>query len=94
MIYYYNKYKGVHHKSIPDLKYEDIVTIQLPIYNELYVIERLIDAVCKINYPKDKFEIQVLDDSTDETIELAKRIVEDKKKQGYDITYIHREDRE
>ena len=93
MIYYHNKYKGVCHKSIPDLKCEDIVTIQLPIYNELYVIERLIDAVCKINYPKDKFEIQVLDDSTDETIELAKRIVEDKKKQGYDITYIHRENR-
>ena len=93
MIYYHNKYKGVHHQSNPDLKCEDIVTIQLPIYNELYVVERLIDAVCKINYPKDKFEIQVLDDSTDETIELAKRIVEDKKKQGYDITYIHRENR-
>jgi len=93
MIYYHSKYKDVHHKSNPDLKCEDIVTIQLPIYNELYVVERLIDAVCRINYPKDKFEIQVLDDSTDETIELVKRIVEDKKKQGYDISYIHRENR-
>ena len=44
------------------------VTIQLPLYNEMYVAERLIKAVCKIDFPKDKLEIQVLDDSTDETI--------------------------
>ncbi len=46
------------------------VTIQLPVYNEKYVIERLIDAVCKLKYPKDKLEIHVLDDSTDETSQL------------------------
>lgn len=45
-----------------------IVTVQLPVYNELYVIERLIDAVVQLNYPKAKLHIQVLDDSTDETM--------------------------
>jgi cellulose synthase/poly-beta-1,6-N-acetylglucosamine synthase-like glycosyltransferase len=48
-------------------KPEASVTIQLPLYNELYVVERLIQTVCEIDYPKDKLEIQVLDDSTDET---------------------------
>ena len=48
------------------------VTIQLPIFNEKYVVERLIDAAAKFNYPKDKLEIQVLDDSTDETAEIIK----------------------
>lgn len=51
------------------------VTIQLPLYNERYVAVRLIDAVCKIDYPKEKLEIQVLDDSDDDTIELIKSIV-------------------
>ncbi|HXC95810.1 MAG TPA: cellulose synthase family protein [Edaphobacter sp.] len=52
------------------------VTIQLPIFNEQFVIDRLIDAVCKLDYPRDRFEIQVLDDSTDETTEVARDIVE------------------
>ena len=47
------------------------VTIQLPIYNEQFVIDRLIDACCRLNYPRDRFEIQLLDDSTDETREVA-----------------------
>ena len=55
-----------------------MVTIQLPIFNEQYVSERLIDATVKIDYPKDKFEIQVLDDSTDETFELIANKVGDK----------------
>lgn len=46
------------------------VTVQLPVYNEKYVVERLMDAVSKFDYPKDKLEIQVLDDSTDETTEI------------------------
>src|SRR4029079_18043613 len=48
-----------------------IVTVQLPIYNEMYVVDRLIDAVCALDYPKDRLEIQVLDDSTDETRDIA-----------------------
>ena len=70
-----------------------VVTIQLPLYNETYVVERLIDAVVKINYPKDKLEIQVLDDSTDDTIEKAKRKVDEYQQQGFDIQYIQREKR-
>ena len=52
------------------------VTVQLPIFNEMYVVERLIAAVCKIDYPKDLLEIQVLDDSTDNTSEIALNCVE------------------
>jgi cellulose synthase/poly-beta-1,6-N-acetylglucosamine synthase-like glycosyltransferase len=52
------------------------VTIQLPIFNEQFVIDRLIDAVCRLEYPRDRFEIQVLDDSTDETVKVASQIVE------------------
>lgn len=71
-----------------------VVTIQLPIFNELYVVERLIDAVCALDYPKDRLEIQVLDDSTDETLEISKKKVEEKRAQGYDIHFLHRENRE
>ncbi len=93
MLYYHKKYKAVQHKPIPDFQCTEVVTIQLPLYNELYVVERLIDSVCAIDYPKDKLEIQVLDDSTDETIEVAAKIVEEKKKLGFDISYIRRENR-
>src|SRR4029077_9174047 len=55
----------------PPLDPLPVVTIQLPLYNEMYVAERLIDAVCAIDYPRDLFEIQVLDDSTDETRSIA-----------------------
>jgi cellulose synthase/poly-beta-1,6-N-acetylglucosamine synthase-like glycosyltransferase len=70
-----------------------MVTIQLPIYNEMYVTDRLIDAVCQIDYPRDLLEIQVLDDSTDETRGIAQRAVDRHAARGIDITYIHRVDR-
>ena len=69
------------------------VTIQLPIYNEMYVADRLIDAVCQIDYPRELLEIQVLDDSTDETPSIAERAVRRHAAQGVDITYLHRTDR-
>ena len=69
------------------------VTVQLPIYNEMYVAERLIDASCQIVYPADKLQIQVLDDSTDETVEVARKKVEEWKAKGIDIEYVHRSDR-
>jgi cellulose synthase/poly-beta-1,6-N-acetylglucosamine synthase-like glycosyltransferase len=94
MLYYHKKYKSVQHKPKTDFEYNDIVTVQLPLYNEYYVVERLINAVCEMEYPKDKLEIQVLDDSTDETISITKRIVEEKKKLGFDIYYIHRDNRQ
>src|ERR1700709_2747411 len=70
-----------------------VVTIQLPIYNEMYVAERLIDAVCEIDYPRELLEIQVLDDSTDETTEIAELAVRRHAARGFDITYLHRVDR-
>ena len=69
------------------------VTVQLPIYNEMYVADRLIDAVCQLNYPRELLEIQVLDDSTDETRIVAERAVMRNAADGIDITYIHRTDR-
>jgi cellulose synthase/poly-beta-1,6-N-acetylglucosamine synthase-like glycosyltransferase len=70
-----------------------VVTIQLPVYNELYVVERLIDAVCAFDYPKDKLEIQVLDDSTDESFEVAAKKIAEKQKLGIDIKHVRRPER-
>ncbi|MFK7783568.1 MAG: cellulose synthase family protein [Crocinitomicaceae bacterium] len=83
--------KNVHERK--EWKELPHVTIQLPMYNESYVVERLIDRIVELNYPKDKLEIQVLDDSTDDTIEKAKAKVEHYQKQGFDIQYIQRDHR-
>jgi cellulose synthase/poly-beta-1,6-N-acetylglucosamine synthase-like glycosyltransferase len=69
------------------------LTVQLPLYNEMYVAERLIDAVCDLDYPREKLEIQVLDDSADETFDVARRAVARKRAEGFDIVHRHREDR-
>src|SRR5215210_6735428 len=69
------------------------VTVQLPLFNEVYVVERLLAAVTAIDYPRARLEIQVLDDSTDETRDTAARAVERYRAEGFDISYIHREDR-
>ena len=82
---------------IPDGHYSEEnlprITVQLPLFNELYVVERLVKAVTEIDYPRDKFEIQVLDDSTDETVKVAEAVVAKYAQQGFDIHYIHRSDR-
>ena len=70
------------------------VTVQLPIYNEQYVVDRLLDAVCRLDYPNDKLDIQLLDDSTDETVEVARLLVERYVALGHPVTYIHRTNRE
>jgi len=70
------------------------VTIQLPIFNERYVIERLVDAVSQFDYPRELLDIQVLDDSTDETCEVARACVDRHAVQGLPIVYIHRSNRE
>ncbi len=69
------------------------ITIQLPIYNEKYVATRLVDAVCALDYPKDKMKIMVLDDSDDDTTDLLSGLVNQYKKKGYDILHIRRETR-
>ncbi|WP_111309330.1 cellulose synthase family protein [Confluentibacter sediminis] len=69
------------------------VTIQLPVYNEMYVMERLLENISKIDYPHDKLEIQVLDDSTDETVETTRKQIEALSVNGLDIKHITRIDR-
>ena len=70
------------------------VTVQLPVYNELYVVKRLIDAVACLDYPRDQLQIQVLDDSTDETTRLAHARVAHHQARGLDIELVHRHDRQ
>lgn len=71
-----------------------MLTVQLPIYNEQYVIERLIHSVCNLDYPREKLEIQILDDSTDKTREEARRLADYYRQRGVDIHYIHRANRQ
>jgi len=69
------------------------VTVQLPMYNEKYVAERIIARTCEIHWPREKLQIQVLDDSVDETVRIASAAVERARRRGFDIEYIHRDDR-
>ncbi|MFU8803244.1 MAG: cellulose synthase family protein [Bradymonadaceae bacterium] len=96
MVYLYRKYAGgpdPEPKSTYDEHELPVITVQLPLFNERYVVERLIDSVCALDYPQDRLEIQVLDDSTDDTTELAARHIEQWKAKGVDIKLIHRTDR-
>jgi cellulose synthase/poly-beta-1,6-N-acetylglucosamine synthase-like glycosyltransferase len=93
LVYLYMKNRDRQAKQGPALSPLPVVTIQLPLYNEMYVADRLIDAVCKIDYPRELFEIQVLDDSTDETRSIAELAVRRTAAQGIDIKYLHRTDR-
>jgi cellulose synthase/poly-beta-1,6-N-acetylglucosamine synthase-like glycosyltransferase len=70
------------------------VTVQLPIYNELYVVDRLIRAACALDYPADRLEIQVLDDSTDETSRIAETTIGRMRARGIDIVHLRRRDRQ
>jgi cellulose synthase/poly-beta-1,6-N-acetylglucosamine synthase-like glycosyltransferase len=86
--------KWKHHPPIPPQpKIWPSVSVQLPVYNEKYVIKRLIDAVCQLDYPSDSLSIQVLDDSTDETTRLASNKVKYYRRHGVNITMLHRIDR-
>jgi cellulose synthase/poly-beta-1,6-N-acetylglucosamine synthase-like glycosyltransferase len=92
----YNYYKN--RKNIPgpppDIAAWPKVTVQLPIYNERYVIDRLVEAVSQFDYPRELLEIQVLDDSTDQTQRIARDCVERYRALGLPISYIHRDNRE
>src|SRR5688572_32140192 len=93
LVYLYMKNKDKHPVPAGPMAQLPRVTIQLPIFNEMYVADRLIDAVCRIDYPRELLEIQVLDDSTDETTSVAERAVRRHAAQGIDISYLHRTDR-
>ena len=91
-LYYKKKKNGT---TEPEQTFAELpsVTVQLPIFNEQYVVDRLLQAVCRIEYPREKVEIQLLDDSTDETVDVARGLVEHYASQGYRITYHHRTNR-
>src|SRR3990172_2011520 len=93
MVWLYFKHKDRKAVPVPLPERLPQVTVQLPIYNELYVVERLIESVALIRYPKELLEIQVLDDSTDETTAITRRAVEHYRSAGYDIHHLQRTDR-
>jgi cellulose synthase/poly-beta-1,6-N-acetylglucosamine synthase-like glycosyltransferase len=93
LVYLYLKHKDKVAKPKSVLAQKPRVTVQLPIYNELYVVERLVEAACRIRYPRDLLEIQVLDDSTDGTREVAAACVAKYRMLGFDIHHIHRANR-
>ncbi|MGH9856785.1 MAG: glycosyltransferase, partial [Acidobacteriota bacterium] len=93
MVHLFRKYRAHEPRLAGTFEELPKVTVQLPIYNEMYVVERLIDAVCHIDYPREKFEVQVLDDSTDETQKIAKAVVERYQAKGMNIQYMRRADR-
>jgi cellulose synthase/poly-beta-1,6-N-acetylglucosamine synthase-like glycosyltransferase len=93
IIYLY--FKNRHSKPAAGSKFADLpmVTVQLPIYNEIHVVERLLRSIGEIDYPTDKLEIQVLDDSIDETRAMADRAVADLRARGFDAVVLRREGR-
>ncbi len=95
LVYLYYKHKK-NRTTEPAAYFEDLprVTVQLPIFNEQYVVDRLLDAICKLKYPQEKLDIQVLDDSTDETVEVARGLVDRCAALGHPISYHHRTNRE
>lgn len=93
LVYLYMKNRDKGPNAATALHPTPIVTIQLPLYNEMYVADRLIEAVSRIEYPRDRLEIQVLDDSTDETQSIAELAVRRFAAQGVHIKYYHRANR-
>ncbi len=93
LVYLYYKYKD----NVPRLRecFVDLprVTVQLPMFNERFVARRIIERTCAIDYPSDRMQIQVLDDSTDDTTEIAQGVVERMKAEGHDVTLLHRGNR-
>jgi cellulose synthase/poly-beta-1,6-N-acetylglucosamine synthase-like glycosyltransferase len=95
LVWLYYKNRDKRPRAAGEFRDLPAVTVQLPLYNEMYVVERLLDSVAAIRYPRDRFQIQVLDDSTDETQEICKRKIASLRERSpdLDIQYVHRVDR-
>jgi cellulose synthase/poly-beta-1,6-N-acetylglucosamine synthase-like glycosyltransferase len=93
MVYLYFKHRD--QRAVPRPLPERLprVTVQLPLYNEMYVVDRLLDSVCRIRYPRELLEIQILDDSSDDTTTIVQAAADRYRAEGFDIQYIHRDDR-
>lgn len=93
MLILYFRHKNQPPQPMGDRSYEPMVTVQLAVFNEMNVVERLMDYVVRMDWPKEKLEIQMLDDSTDDTVKVAQAVCEKYRALGWDISYIHRTDR-
>jgi cellulose synthase/poly-beta-1,6-N-acetylglucosamine synthase-like glycosyltransferase len=93
MIFLYYKYRQKTPEPAGQFAQLPPVTVQLPLYNEMYVADRLLDSIAALEYPQDKLEVQVLDDSTDETTEIVARKVASLRQQGFRIHHVHRTNR-
>src|SRR5213596_3735446 len=82
-------------RPMPAARFEQlpVVTVQLPIFNEIYVVERLLRSVSELDYPRDRLQIQVLDDSTDDTREITANCAAELRQRGFDVELIHRLER-
>src|ERR1051325_10344914 len=93
-VYLYYK----HHHKIPQPAgtFAELpkVTVQLPMYNEMFVARRIIEGACGLEYPREKLQIQVLDDSTDESADIARECSEEMRRLGHNVQYIHRTNRQ
>src|SRR5436305_8848366 len=91
-LYYRNRKRRV---TEPEQRFAELprLTVQLPIFNEQFVVDRLVECVCRLQYPREKLDIQVLDDSTDETVGVASAVVERYQALGFNINYHHRANR-
>lgn len=94
LVYLFHKYKSKHPVIPSNTSEFPRVTLQVPVFNEQYVLERLLRSLCQLEYPRDRLEVQVLDDSTDETTYIAKQVVEEMRKKQFNVHYLHRTDRE
>jgi cellulose synthase/poly-beta-1,6-N-acetylglucosamine synthase-like glycosyltransferase len=95
LVYLYYKHKK-NRTTDPPANFPELprVTVQLPIFNEQFVVERLLDAISRLNYPLEKLDVQVLDDSTDETVAVARGLVNHYAAKGFPVSYHHRSNRE
>ena len=95
LVFLYYRHRDKHPVARGKFAELPAVTVQLPLFNEMYVVERLLDAVAAIRYPRDRFQIQVLDDSTDETCDICRHKIEQLivRYPDLDIEYVHRTDR-
>lgn len=93
MLYLYYRYRDRRALPAPLPEVLPTVTVQLPVYNEMYVVDRLLASVTQLRYPKELLEIQILDDSTDETVAMVDAAIERYRAEGFDMVHLHRQDR-
>ncbi len=93
ILWHYWRHRGREAQAFSQFDELPSVTVQLPIFNESVMVERLLRSVAALDYPRDRLQIQVLDDSTDETVDVASRLCEELRAAGHDVEYRHRTDR-